>query len=313
MTTEINTAIDAVRAAAAVCQTVQRDLVTAQTLEKKDRSPVTVADFASQAIVCAMLGGDLPVVGEENAKALREDDAMRTAVCNHVRTVMRGASDDDVMAWIDRGGAVGNTSSYWTVDPIDGTKGFLRGEQYAVALALIENHRVVLGVLGCPNLHGGTISAAVLDHGARAMAMDGSWESAMPLHISKTTDPAEMRFCESVESAHSDQGLAAQLAKKLGIAAEAVRLDSQAKYAVVAAGEAEVYLRLPTRADYRENIWDHAAGTILMEEAGGTITDVDGKPLDYSHGRRFEHNRGVVGTNGPIHDRIINTLRELGV
>lgn len=304
----ITTAIDAVRAAAAVCQTVQRNLVTAQTLEKKDRSPVTVADFASQAIVCSHLGGDVPVVGEENADALRDDAAMRAAVAKHA-----GADEQQVLAWIDRGGSKGDTQRYWTVDPIDGTKGFLRGEQYAVALALIENHRVVMGVLGCPNLGGGRILAAVAGEGARTMTMDQSWDDGQPIRVSSETDTAKVRFCESVESAHSDQGAAAELAKRLGIAAEPVRLDSQAKYAVVAAGDAEVYLRLPTRADYRENIWDHAAGMIVIEEAGGKVTDVDGKPLDYSHGRRFEQNRGVIGTNGPLHEKIIDTLRAIGV
>jgi 3'(2'), 5'-bisphosphate nucleotidase len=89
-----------------------------------------------------------------------------------------------------------------------------------------------------------------------------------------------------------------------------VRVDSQAKYAIVAQGEASIYLRLPTRRDYREKIWDHAAGSIMVEEAGGRVSDVTGRPLDFSRGRRLEDNRGVVATNGPIHDAVIRVVGE---
>jgi 3'(2'), 5'-bisphosphate nucleotidase len=99
----------------------------------------------------------------------------------------------------------------------------------------------------------------------------------------------------------------------LGIAAPPVRLDSQAKYAVVARGDAELYLRLPTRKDYREKIWDHAAGALVVQEAGGTVTDVRGKPLDFTRGPELAGNRGVVVTHGLEHARIIAALRELGV
>jgi hypothetical protein len=65
-------------------------------------------------------------------------------------------------------------------------------------------------------------------------------------------------------------------------------------------GDASIYLRLPTRADYREKIWDHAAGMFVVEQAGGRVTDVTGAPLDFRHGRRLETNRGVIATDGPV-------------
>src|SRR5690606_73369 len=147
---------DAVRAAARVCRNVQRHLVSDQTLQKKDKSPVTVADFASQAIVCAKLQAAMPndvIVGEEDSRELRTDAqaALRKLVVEHVATGLQQQVDEEqALAWIDRGGGVPTAGQrYWTLDPIDGTKGFLRGEQYAVALALIDRGQVVLGVLGC--------------------------------------------------------------------------------------------------------------------------------------------------------------------
>ena len=89
----------------------------------------------------------------------------------------------------------------------------------------------------------------------------------------------------------------------LGVEAEPVRMDSQAKYAVLAAGHGELYLRLlsPSRLDYREKIWDQAAGSIVIEEAGGKVTDLDGKPLDFTQGRTLAKNRGICGSNGVLH------------
>jgi HAL2 family 3'(2'),5'-bisphosphate nucleotidase len=315
---EMAAAIEAVTRATGVCQTVQRQMVDAQTIAKKDRSPVTVADFASQAIICATLAEAFPsdaVVGEEDAAVLREDGQAKVR-----QTVVRYAADglgkqasaDEVLGWIDRGASVGDEERYWTVDPIDGTKGFLRGEQYAVALALLEAGQIVLGVLGCPNMPFGNgtglILAATKGCGARALPLDGTWDSGEPIHVSATSDVAAARFCESVESGHSNQSASAQIAKALGITHEPLRIDSQAKYAAVAQGQAQIYLRLPTRADYRECIWDHAAGVLIVEQAGGRITDVDGKVLDFTHGRKLEANRGIIGTNGPIHDAVLEAV-----
>jgi 3'(2'), 5'-bisphosphate nucleotidase len=117
----------------------------------------------------------------------------------------------------------------------------------------------------------------------------------------------------SVESGHSAHGDAAAVADRLGIAAAPLRMDSQAKYAVVARGEADIYLRLPTRADYVEKIWDHAAGAAIVAEAGGTVTDIHGRPLEFHHGRELIGNRGVIVTNGRLHDRVLDAIRELGI
>jgi 3'(2'), 5'-bisphosphate nucleotidase len=319
---ELRAAVVAVRAAARACRAVQQHLVTIDTLEKGDKSPVTVADFASQAIVCARLTAALPgdrIVGEEDARLLRADEhaRLRAAVVTHVRAETGDTVDEArVLEWIDRGGATAAGSRYWTLDPIDGTKGFLRREQYAIALALIEDGEVTLGVLGCPNLPAGAdtgvLFAAV--RGARSRAFP-LWDEAdgdgREISVAAVTSPSGARFCESVESGHSDQEESARIAATLGITAQPCRMDSQCKYATVARGDASIYLRMPTRADYHEKIWDHAAGMIVVECAGGRVTDTAGKRLDFRHGRTLEQNRGVVATNGSIHDSVIDAIRRV--
>ncbi len=316
------TAIAAVRAAATVCQRVAQNLKAVGKLEKQDRSPVTVADFASQAVVAARMARDFPddeVVGEEQSDQLRQASGapLLAAVHEQVAAVAEGAgsSQNEVLDLIDRCGAPADGPRYWTLDPIDGTKGFLRGGQYAIALALIEDHQVVLGVLGCPNLAidqmQGVLLVAEAGSGTVLLPLNGDDSEGRAMRVSSLIEPDQARFCESVESAHSSHDDAVKLAEKLGITAAPLRMDSQAKYAAVASGQAQIYLRLPTRTDYREYIWDHAAGMIAVTEAGGRVSDVYGRALDFSKGRRLEANRGIIATNGAVHDAVAEAVGEV--
>ena len=133
------------------------------------------------------------------------------------------------------------------------------------------------------------------------------------MHVSTLKGTARARLCESVESGHSSHSDAAAVAERLGITAAPARLDSQAKYAVVARGDADIYLRLPTRPGYVEKIWDHAAGSLVVTEAGGIVTDVAGLPLAFHHGSTIQNNRGVVVTNGPLHAAVLAALEAVGV
>ena len=317
MDSELLTAFGALGAAARITRVAQQRLVGTETLTKRDRSPVTAADFASQAVISGILleaFPDIPLVGEEEACALREpkNAAMKEQVVAWVRSEVPHVRDDDqVLAWIDRG-AMPCAERFWTLDPIDGTKGFLRKGQYAIALALIERGEVVLGLMACPNLDlgsdTGALFTAVLGHGTRVAPIDAH-SSSQPVSVGPAVGFDAARLCESVEVDHSDHARSARVAAALGITGEPLRMDSQAKYGAVARGDAQVYLRLPTRADYRECIWDHAAGMLVVTEAGGRVTDVDGKALDFGRGRRLSNNRGVIATGSVDHGAVVDAVR----
>jgi 3'(2'), 5'-bisphosphate nucleotidase len=324
--TERDFALEAVIRAAGLCRQVQSEMVRPLASQKGDRSPVTVADYGSQAIVCRSLAaafpGD-PVVAEETAEALRRPNQaeMLEFVSRYVHGVLPGAAPADICDWIDRGQAA-PAARFWTLDPIDGTKGFLRGEQYAIALALIVGGQVQVGALACPTLPrsygggqggGGVVFVAVRGQGAAMLPLDGEG-LPRPIHVASLADPAAARFVESYEPAHADQAAHQALARALGITRPPLGLDSQAKYGVVARGEAAIYLRLPApqTPDYRENIWDHAAGALLVEEAGGRVTDALGADLDFGAGRKLSRNRGVIVSNGQLHEAILSALGSLG-
>jgi 3'(2'), 5'-bisphosphate nucleotidase len=222
-----------------------------------------------------------------------------------------------VRAWIDRGGGqVGDR--FWTLDPIDGTKGFLRGDQYVVALALIEGGAVVVAALAAPSLGldlqprpstDGCIVIAVRGDGTWVVPLDGSGERRVV--VSECESPSDARLLSSVESAHTDPEQLARLTRRLGLTAEPIRMDSQAKYLVIAGGQAELLIRFPPqdRPDYKEKLWDVAAGLLVVEEAGGRATDVDGRKLDLMAGRELRHNRGSLISNGRLHEAALDAVR----
>lgn len=321
-------AVAAVREAALLTRRVQAEMVT-DALQKGDKSPVTVGDFAAQAIVGKRLAeapGDFcrVLVGEESADDLRTDTGAETLqqVTQFVRTLEPDATPEAVCDWIDTGAADAG-DGYWTLDPIDGTKGFLRGDQYAIALAYVEGGQVQLGVLGCPELVNasvpqragvGTLILAVRGEGAHAQPLEGDSSDWKRLAVSAQNDPSGTRMLRSVEKGHTNLGAIDHLAKAMGVTADPVGMDSQAKYAVLAAGGGEMLVRLLSahRPDYREKVWDQAAGSIVVEEAGGRVSDLDGKPLDFSKGRTLAANRGVIATNGPLHDAALAALKQIG-
>jgi len=319
---EIGVAIEAVLKACRLCREVRMALSADGTVSKSDSSPVTVADFGVQAVINHMLWAAFPedfVVAEEDTRALLAAGAgtLRASVLQRFQAEIPGTTEERMLNAIDRGAHAGGPEGrFWTLDPIDGTKGYIRGDQYAVALALIENGEVVLGVLGCPNLPSGSFAEGE-KRGALLFAQKGGGtilrETASGeerrVEASSETSPSRAVFCESVESGHTSHDASADITSHLEVSVDPLRLDSQCKYAVVAKGEADVYMRLPTRADYQEKIWDHAAGVIVVHEAGGTVTDIKGESLDFSRGRTLSANKGVIATNGTVHDAVIEAIR----
>ena len=317
---ELQTALTAVRQAAIVCRSVQ-SAITTESLAKKDKSPVTVADFASQAIICRRLQLDFPddpVIGEEGAAELRLPTGVEflNRVVRECAAVGVVASAVEVCDWIDRGDTSEYSPRFWTLDPIDGTKGFLRKEQYAISLALLIDGQIEVGVLGCPNMPfankpdgTGVLAWAVRGCGAWMQPLSEPDKSPTRISVTQVSKTTDMRFCESVESGHSSHDWSGLIASELGIQLEPIRMDSQCKYLAVARGDADLYLRLPTRKGYQEKIWDHAGGILVVQEAGGVVTDISGKAPDFRHGSSLTQNDGMVVTNGLAHDAVIAAIK----
>ncbi len=321
---ELKVGLEAVNKAMKISRKIQKELTAGDKLDKSDRSPVTIADFTSQAVICSILNKsfpDIPIVGEEESTDLKKPE--NSEVLNKINNFLKNEKDiflslyqKNILKSIDLGNGKPDNNIFWTLDPIDGTKGFLRGEQYAVALALIKNGKVVLGISGCPNLDiegengdEGFIFYAVLNEGSFKLncQTDKTEKIAVTDHLEKS----KMRFVQSYESGHGNLELQVEIAKKMEIKEPPVQLDSQVKYGIVASGNAEIYLRIPNpkSPDYKEKIWDHAAGSLIVEEAGGIVSDIVGKPLDFSLGSTLSANTGILATTPGLKGEILEIIR----
>lgn len=318
------------------------------TVSKDDASPVTIGDFGAQALIIQAIKKNFPddqVVGEEEASTLRNDIKLRDQIWAFVKdTTLTDANAERIVGGpietidamldaIDAGNSAGgNKGRIWALDPIDGTKGFLRGGQYAVCLALMVDGDVKVGVLGCPNLPvddaapltaqsgvdqtdaegKGVLFSAVSGQGAtsRPLGTAGLGKSK-PIQMKPVKDITQASFCESVEAGHSSHGDQHAIVTKLGVTKPSVRMDSQAKYGSIARGAGDIYLRLPVSATYQEKIWDHAAGDLIVREAGGEVTDTLGRRLDFSKGRTLQENKGVVAAPKAVHGHVLEVVKEV--
>lgn len=241
-------------------------------------------------------------------------------------------SEDEVVALIDLGASPGGKEGrHWVLDPIDGTRGFVGGRQYAVCLALLDKGELAVGALGCPNLpygrrmedaDGGSGALHAPRAGALFACARGAgawssdlWDEAAKLErvvVDNDAPVSAARVMESFESRHSDHAFASRVCASAGIAAPPLRLDSQAKYGLLSRGDAAVFMRFPP-ASYREKIWDHAAGALMVAEAGGVVSDASGKPLDFSLGRWLDGMvGGIVAAPPKVHASVLSAIAEAG-
>lgn len=315
---ECDVAVAAVREGASLAREMRQRFGGAS-LTKPDQSPVTVADLAVQALIADRLGEAFPhaaIVAEEDASAFRGPagqtmlESVHAALRRRVPTLDAGR----ILDLIDRGRAA-PAERFWTLDPVDGTQGFVRGDQYVVALALIVQAHVVVSAIGCPALPPidratdpiGWIVCAVRGRGAWAASLHG--QEFNDVRVSSCRDPRAARVLRSFEAAHIDLARFDPIMETLGVQAPAVLMDSQAKHALIAAGRADLLIRMPSTKALRDKIWDQAAGSLIIEEAGGRVTDLNGAPLDFGAGRLLTRNEGVIASNGLLHDAVVDAIQ----
>lgn len=323
---DFDSLFQAVRQAAALCRMVQDRYIpvdpAAQPADaraaasKAGAEPVTVADYGVQAIVCRAISRAFPddaVIAEESSRQFYEliADEDRQVIAGLVSDVLGERVQIDEMArWLDHG-QERSAPRTWVIDPIDGTKGFLARRHYVIAVGVLVDGRPAAGVIGAPFYGAGGGIFAAQNGTATVEPLAGG--AARPIRASQRTDPDTLVVVESVEKSHASREVMARVREVAGIgSAKVVRIDSQEKYARIAAGDADLYLRLPRMHSTRPHmIWDHAAGTAIVQAAGGIVTDVDGSALDFTQGRTLAKNRGMIVANPRIHARLVEAALSL--
>ena len=214
------------------------------TAHKEDRSPVTDADHAADAVIKPVLAALLPGV------AVVTEESVATAPAPETLAALR----------------------YWLVDPLDGTKEFVAHRaEFTVNIALVENGRPVLGVLHVPAT-GLTYAAA---GPGTAMKIAGE---APPERIEARAPPAAGLVVAHSRS-HSKWNDLEDFLKPYRLAGRVI-MGSALKFGLIAEGRADLYPRLGPTSE-----WDTAAGQAILEAAGGSVVDHQGRPLAYGKPR----------------------------
>ncbi len=347
--TELVVCFEALQAAAEI----SRQVLSAKdkgVLEKDDLSPVTVADFAIQALLTSTLHAAFPndkFVGEESAADLRENPALRERVWelahHHAQHSGAGASSrvrgpasaDEMCEMIDWCGQGIPPSSgddrVWVFDPIDGTKTFVRGELFAINVSLIQGGKQIVSAVGCPLLSAdvqypvldhsidpsgeGSILFAVRGHGSYVRPLRGSPDQVQPRRLKQlppTTSVSALRSVtcyDKVDSGSDDVHRAATEA--LGIEFPGCDiLGWVPRWSVLALGIASMTVWVYRKRDRYAKIWDHAGAMLLYEETGGKITDVDGRDIVLTAGRKFTANYGFVAAPADVHPVVLRAVHE---
>jgi 3'(2'), 5'-bisphosphate nucleotidase len=191
-----------------------------------------------------------------------------------------------------------------------------------------------MSVIGCPRLleinsgETGAIFCAIRGRGtislplfAARIGKEGRLEGDMfdqdrGFRLPTTVETFPLTMTESRDPGHTDHRFSERLSERIGIA-NVIPCDSQAKYGLVARRSAHFYLRHSVKKGYREKIWDHAPGSLILEEAGGMITDFTGCKLDFSRAQpTISVNGGILASNivpsvdnGMSHAKFLETLQ----
>ena len=307
----------ALRDAAKLCRLVQANYLSASAKVDGDHSePVTIADYGSQAIICRALQQRYPddaVIAEESGEQFRQlvSAEQRDQILPLLSQVLRQpVSEAELVAWLDFG-AGRSAARTWVIDPIDGTKGFLARRHYAVACGLLLDGQVAGGIVAAPGYNDGDGALFYTRDGASFRAPLAAGAGAR-VRVSTRQNPADIIAAQSFERAHASKSRMSRARELAGLGnARILELDSMEKYALVACGDADLYLRLPREgSNYAHKIWDHVAGVALVQGAGGTVTDLDGSALDFSQGETLP-NPGMIISNGAHHQGLVEAVQRV--
>lgn len=235
---------------------------------KDDDSPVTEADRAANALIVGGLGAAFP------------DDA-----------ILSEELPDD-------GSRLGR-ERVWMVDPLDGTKDFIRGRDgFSVMIGLLDGQSPALGVVYQPI--GDKLYFATRGGGALVSRGGGAPER---LHVSDVREPSQIRMVAS--KSHRTETID-RVRAQLGISDELNVGSVGLKLGLIAEGVRDLYVNPAGHS----KLWDACGPEAILVEAGGRLSDVSGQPLDY-RGRELGNVRGLIASNGILHDEVVRRLASL--
>ena len=279
----------------------RRELPPEAIVQKADGSVVTAVDVALQVLILSRLRevfGDLPTIAEEDLGSI----GGKPEAESHCRRLLAEWGYQGGEAGITRaltsGGLDGSTRGVeyaWVLDPIDGTQGFVDGHHWCPCLALLHRGEVIFASNGYPTVLGGMLLSAVKGGGSWWSPLCGGECTRAEVPQTAIAPDEPVRVVAPARATPSQVRARMAVGESTGHRCELVHSDSQAKYAHVIAGLADVaYSRRGNGPG--KYVWDHAGAILLAREAGAWVGDTDGSDIDLSCGRRLSANRAVICT-----------------
>ena len=268
---------------------------------KDDQSPVTLADFASQIYIISKLKDyfyeDEIIAEEENTEFI--DIKAENLIIECLNELNLG----DLSNIKENIGYRGIFSQrQWTIDPIDGTMGFQKGLSYAVGVGFMVNSIPKICAIAVPNYKEKIIAifSAAEGHGAQVSYDKNDFTQ---IKVSQKEDIKEIRFCHSL---HYDKPWVLKFARSIGIR-NFIQIDSMAKFCMVADGSADLYIK-PLDAKHSFT-WDFMPGDLIVREAGGEITDLNGERLAFKGANFLWTAPGIIASNGILQEKILELIK----
>ncbi|MFX0025137.1 MAG: inositol monophosphatase family protein [Candidatus Hermodarchaeota archaeon] len=276
-----------------------------ESFQKEDDSPVTLADYASQIFIVKKLKETFP-----NDQIIAEESYNSHIDINVKRIIKRCYKSleldliEDIERTLNYRGPY--SSRQWTVDPIDGTKGFQKNLSYAVGIGFMDNSELITAAIGVPNYNekGRALFIAEKNQGARVSYGE---EDFIPISVTDKKNIKKVKMCHSL---HYDEPWVMKFAEKAEIS-KYIQMDSMAKFCMVADGTADIYIK-PMNVN-RSFSWDFLPGVLIVNEAGGIVSDIKGNNITFNNEKCIISAPGLVASNGILHKEILKYLKIIDI
>lgn len=297
-----------------------------------------VADISAQIVINHRIKSVFPavtIIGEEDSTVISTEmyERIKNVLSEYPEMGIDLSSKEALEAILRTSDLADGCDRYWTVDPIDGTKGFIRGDQYAVCIALLDrlSESPLIAALGCPNLpiknasdaEKGLLLLSIANKGNFACAMGSEIGDLEPLgRVQATADLSTAIFAGAFVSSHTNPLEIDAIKSNFSNSVPIVHMDSQCKYGLLALNRAQVYYRRHVsrnpaarkdwKCDYVEAIWDNAPGYLFVKEAGGRVTDFANNDLKFPPCKNFQVVGGILASTltPDAHKQVIDVVQK---
>jgi 3'(2'), 5'-bisphosphate nucleotidase len=274
-----------------------------QSYQKEDESPVTTADYAAQIYIHNKIKHQFPddqVIAEEGNTPFLDNKTKKSI--NLCYDALNIAENIDIGKILIRNSK--SSKRQWTVDPIDGTKGYQEGLIYAIGIGFMINNNPKVCAIAVPNYkkYNKAIFIAEKDNGSKYAINNSEFMNV------KVSDQSHLKQATLCHSLHYDEPWVMDFARRVEIS-KFIQIDSMAKFCMIADGSADLYIKPMNKS--RSYAWDFLPGILLVQEAGGIVSDLHGNKITFKNDKCIVSQPGLIASNSIIQKDIIGKLNEI--